>query len=138
MSEITKGQVITLDEKTMRRSHDKILGKKAIVMVSAWATANRLVLGQAKVDDKSNEITVIPELLRVLDISGCIITIDAMGCQKEIAAEIVGQDADYVLALKENQGNLYEDVELLFEDLEESGFSAYEYDCDRTVNKGHG
>lgn len=138
VSEITKGQVIALDGKTLRRSHDKILGKKAIVMVSAWATANRLVLGQAKVDDKSNEITAIPELLQVLDISGCIITIDAMGCQKEIAADIVGQDADYVLALKENQGNLYEDVELLFDDLEESEFSAYEYDCDRTVNKGHG
>lgn len=138
VSEITKGQVIAIDGKTLRRSHDKILSKKAIVMVSAWATANRLVLGQVKVDDKSNEITAIPELLRVLEISGCIITIDAIGCQKEIAADIVDQGADYVLALKENQGNLHEDVELLFDDLEESGFSAYEYNHDRTVNKGHG
>lgn len=138
VSEITQGQVIALDGKTLRRSHDKTLGKKAIVMVSAWATANHLVLGQRKVDEKSNEITAIPELLQVLEIAGCIITIDAMGCQKEIAAEIVEQGADYVLALKENQGNLYEDVELLFNDLEESQFSAYQYDHERTVNKGHG
>ena len=138
VSEITQGQVIALDGKTLRRSHDKTLGKKAIVMVSAWATANGLVLGQRKVDEKSNEITAIPELLQVLEISGCIITIDAMGCQKEIAADIVEQDADYVLALKENHGNLYEDVELLFDDLEKSRFSAYQYDYERTVNKGHG
>jgi predicted transposase YbfD/YdcC len=138
VSEITQGQVVALDGKTLRRSHDKTLGKKAIVIVSAWATANGLVLGQRKVDEKSNEITAIPELLQALEISGCIITIDAMGCQKEIAADIVNQDADYVLSLKENHGNLYEDVELLFDDLEESQFTAYEYDHERTVNKGHG
>jgi len=138
VSEITQGQVIALDGKTLRRSHDKRLGKKAIVMVSAWATANGLVLGQRKVDEKSNEITAIPELLQALEISGCIVTIDAMGCQKEIAADIVDQGADYVLALKENHGNLYDDVELLFDDLEESQFSAYEYDYERTVSKGHG
>lgn len=138
VSKITKGQVVALDGKTLRRSHDKRLGKKAIVMVSAWATANGLVLGQRKVDEKSNEITAIPELLQALEISGCIITIDAMGCQKEIAADIVDQDADYVLSLKENHGNLHADVELLFDDLEESRFTAYEYDYERTVNKGHG
>jgi predicted transposase YbfD/YdcC len=138
VSEITEGQVIAIDGKTLRRSHDKELGKKAIVMVSAWATANHLVLGQVKVDDKSNEITAIPELLRVLEISDCIITIDAIGCQKEIAADIVGRDANYVLALKDNQGNLYQDVELLFDDLEASGFSAYKYDQFRTVDKDHG
>lgn len=138
VSEITQDQVIAIDGKTLRRSHDRVLGKKAIVMVSAWATANGLVLGQMKVDDKSNEITAIPELLQVLEISGCIITIDAMGCQKEIAADIVEQNADYVLSLKENHGNLYEDVELLFDDLEESRFSAYQYDYERTINKGHG
>jgi len=138
VSEITQGQVVALDGKTLRRSHDKTLGKKAIVMVSAWATANGLVLGQKKVDEKSNEITAIPELLQALEISGCIITIDAMGCQKEIAADIVDQDADYILSLKENHGNLYADVELLFDDLEESQFTAYEYDYERTVNKGHG
>jgi len=138
VSKLTKGQVVAFDGKVLRRSHDKCLGKKAISMVSAWATANQLVLGQMKVDDKSNEITAIPELLRVLEISGCIITIDALGCQKEIAAEIVGQGADYVLALKENQGNLHEDVELLFDDLEESNYTAYEHDYVQTVNKGHG
>jgi predicted transposase YbfD/YdcC len=138
VSEVTEGQVIAIDGKTLRRSHDKALGKGAIVMVSAWATANHLVLGQVKVDDKSNEITAIPELLRVLDISGCVITTDAMGCQKEIASLIVEAEADYVLALKENHGQLYEDVLLLFDDLEASGFRAYEYDTKRTVNKGHG
>lgn len=138
VSEITQGQVIAIDGKTLRRSHDKVLGKAAIVMVSAWATTNHLVLGQVKVDDKSNEITAIPELLQTLEISGCIVTIDAMGCQKEIAADIVNQEADYVLALKENHGQLYEDVKLLFDDLEESGFRAYKYGHHRTVNKDHG
>ncbi len=138
VSEITKEQVIAIDGKTLRRSHDKVLGKGAIVMVSAWATANHLVLGQVKVDDKSNEITAIPELLQALEISGCIVTIDAMGCQKEIAADIIGRDADYVLALKENHGRLYEDVKLLFDDLEASAFKAYDHDYERTVNKGHG
>ena len=138
VSTVTEGQVIAIDGKTLRRSHDKALGKGAIVMVSAWATANHLVLGQVKVDDKSNEITAIPELLQALEVSGCIITIDAMGCQKEIAADIVSQKADYLLALKENQARLYEDVKLLFDDLEASAFKAYAYDHHRTVNKGHG
>ncbi len=138
VSEITEGQVIALDGKTLRRSHDKTLGKGAIVMVSAWATANRLVLGQVKVDEKSNEITAIPELLRALDISGCIITTDAMGCQKEIASLIVEGGGDYVLALKENHGQLYEDVALLFDDLEASRFKAYSFDEEKTVNGGHG
>ena len=136
--EITQGEVVAIDGKTVRRSHDRVLGTRAIVMVSAWATANNLVLEQAKVDDKSTEVTAIPELLRILDISGCIITIDAMGCYKDIAADIVDQAADYVLALKENQGRLYEDVKLLFEDLEGSGYSAYAYDYEKTVEKGHG
>lgn len=138
VSELIGGQVIALDGKTLRRSHDKGLGKGAIVMVSAWATANHLVLGQVKVDDKSNEITAIPELLRVLDISGCIITTDAMGCQKEIASLVVKGEGDYVLALKENHGQLYEDVKLLFDDLVASRFSAYDYDTERTTSKGHG
>ncbi len=138
VSQVIPGQVIAIDGKTLRQSHDKRLGKGAIVMVSAWATANRLVLGQAKVDDKSNEITAIPELLRVLDISGCIITIDAIGCQKEIAADIVEQGADYLLALKGNQGRIHEDVELLFDDLEASQFTAYAYDYAQTINKDHG
>ena len=117
VSEVTQGQVIAIDGKALRRSHDKALGRGAIEMVSAWASANRLVLGQVKVDDKSNEITAIPELMRVLEVSGCIVTIDALGCQKDIAAAIVDKGADYILALKENQGHLYDDVVELFDDL---------------------
>jgi predicted transposase YbfD/YdcC len=137
-SQIIEGQVIAIDGKVLRRSHDQGIGKAAIDMVSAWATANHLVLGQVKVDEKSNEITAIPQLLKVLEISGCIITIDALGCQTEIAAEIIAQEADYVLALKDNQGQLFEDVQLLFADLENSNYKAYAYDYDKSVNKGHG
>ena len=137
-SERFGGQVIAVDGKTLRRSHDRGVGKAAIEMVSAWASANRLVLGQVKVDEKSNEITAIPELLQMLEISGCIVTTDALGCQTEIAETIVDQEADYVLALKENQGRLYEDVQLLFDDLEASDYQAYAYDYHKTVNKGHG
>ncbi len=135
---MTAGQVVAIDGKTLRRSHDRRLGKEAISMVSAWAAANRLVLGQVKVAEKSNEITAIPELLWVLEIAGCIVTIDALGCQKEIAEAIVERQADYVLALKENHGQLYEDVVQLFDDLEASQFRAYPYSHARTVNKGHG
>lgn len=138
VSEVTKGQVIAIDGKTLRRSHDKTLGKGAIVIVSAWATANHLVLGQVKVDDKSNEIKAVPELLRALDISGCIVTTDAMGCQKEIATLVVEGKGDYVLALKDNHPLLAEDVQLLFDDLEDSRFRAYNYDTDQTVDKDHG
>ena len=137
-SKLIEGQVIAIDGKVLRRSHDRGVGKAAIDMVSAWATANHLVLGQIKVDDKSNEITAIPKLLKALEIAGCIVTIDAIGCQTEIAATIVDRDADYVLALKENQGCLYEDVKLVFGDLENSGYNVCTYDHARTVNKGHG
>lgn len=138
VSELTKGQVIAIDGKTLRRSHDKALGQEAIVMVSAWATANHLVLGQLKVDDKSNEITAIPDLLQALDISDCIITTDALGTQKDVASLIVGGGGDYVLALKDNHPLLHQDVKLLFDDLEASRFRAYDYDTDRTVDKDHG
>lgn len=132
------GQVIALDGKVLRRSHDHGIGQAAIDMVSAWATANRLVLGQVKVAEKSNEITAIPRLLEALEISGCIVTIDAMGCQTDIAQTIVEHEADYVLALKDNQGQLYEDVQLLFNDLEQSQYRAYACDYTKTVDKGHG
>ena len=89
MSEVTRGQVIAIDGKVLRGSCNRVLGKAGIDMVSAWATANHLVLGQVKVDDKSNEITAIPKLLQVLEIAGCIVTIDAIGCQTEIAQAIV-------------------------------------------------
>ncbi len=138
VSELTKGQVIAIDGKTLRRSHDKALGQEAIVMVSAWATANHLVLGQLKVDDKSNEITAIPDLLQALDISDCIVTTDALGTQKDVASLIVEGGGDYVLALKDNHPLLHQDVKLLFDDLEASRFRAYDYDTDRTVDKDHG
>jgi len=136
--EVTGGQVIAVDGKTLRRSHDHRLGKDAIHMVSAWASANRVVLGQIKVDEKSNEITAIPALLQVLDLAGCIVTLDALGTQKEIAQTIVDREADYVLALKENQGHLYEDVKATFEDAEQHHFQAVPHDHHKTVTKDHG
>ena len=120
------------------RSHDKEAGKAAIHMVSAWATQNRLVLGQVKVDAKSNEITAIPELLRRLDIRGCLISVDAMGCQVDIAELIVAQGADYLFSPKGNQSHRHEDVVLLFDDLETSGYLVYPHDVAKTVDKGHG
>lgn len=92
--------MIAIDGKSLRHSYDKGADKKAIHMVSAWATQNRLVLGQLAVDEKSNEITAIPELIKVLELSGCIVTIDAMGCQKEIVKLIAEQNADYIITLK--------------------------------------
>lgn len=135
---LTKGEIVAVDGKKLRHSFAKEDSKAAIHMVSAWASANGVVLGQRKVDDKSNEITAIPELLRTLEIEGCIVTTDAMGCQTEIAQTILDQNADYLLALKENQPHLHEDVALLFDDLEESGFRAYTYDDATDVDKGHG
>lgn len=137
VNEVTGGQIVPIDGKKLRRSHDKTLGKNAIHMVSAWAAENHVVLGQIKVDDKSNEITAIPQLLDLLELSGCIVTIDAMGCQREIARKIVeDKDADYVLALKGNQGGLFEDVKGLFEHAQEVGFENCEHY--RTEEKGHG
>lgn len=136
LNQLTKGQIVPIDGKQLRRSHDKSLGKKAIYMVSAWAAENRVVLGQRKVDDKSNEITAIPELLDILDVSGCIVTTDAIGCQTEIAAKIIEQEADYVLALKENQKHLYEAVLGLFAYPEEMAWVDIDYH--KTINKGHG
>lgn len=131
-------EVIALDGKALRHSYAKEEGKAAIYMVSAWATKNRLVLGQQKVDEKSNEITAIPKLLQALDIQNCIVTIDAMGCQTAIANLIVEGGGDYLLSLKGNQSNLHDDVILLFDDLVDSDFTAYDYDYARTVDKNHG
>ena len=108
-------EVIALDGKTIRRSLDRADGKSAIHVVSAWASANELVLAQFKVDDKSNEITALPELLAMLNLRGSVVTIDAMGCQVEIARQIVDQGGDYVLSLKENQPGLHRDCAELFE-----------------------
>jgi predicted transposase YbfD/YdcC len=136
INQVFQGQIIAVDGKTVRRSHDKAIGKQAIQMVSAWAARNRLVLGQLKVDNKSNEITAIPELLRLLEISGCIVTIDAIGCQKKIAGTILDQQADYVLAVKENQGYLYEAFQDLFQYPDEMTTIGCDYH--KTVDKGHG
>ena len=118
--------VIAIDGKKLRRSHDKRLGQEAIHMVSAWGEANGVVLGQQKVDEKSNEITAIPLLLAALDLTGCIVTIDAMGCQTDIAEQIVDQAGDYVLSLKGNQGQLHEDIQEMFAYFEKVGFADIE------------
>lgn len=112
--ERTAGKVVAIDGKTVRRSYNRSCNKAAIHMVSAWATNNHLVLGQVQVDVKSNEITAIPHLLEVLDISGCIVMIDAIGCQQDIAQQIVAQQADYVLAVKGNQGSLLREAQQCF------------------------
>ena len=138
VSRVSEGEVIAIDGKTVRRSYDKGKNKGAIHMVSAWASQNRLVLGQRKVDDKSNEITAIPELLKVLEINGCIVTIDAMGTQKKIAQQIIEQGGDYVLALKGNQGNLFEDVQQIFEQAQARDFHGMEYDFYQTIDGEHG
>lgn len=136
--EVTSGQVIALDGKQLRRSHDKTLGKKAINMVSAWATTNHLVLGQVKVETKSNEITAIPALLAVLDITGCIVTIDGIGTQVEIAQQIIKQNADYLLPVKKNQLQLYEDIRLFFKLAQQNEFTKVKYSYKRTVDNQHG
>lgn len=136
--QVTRGQVIALDGKTVRRSHNKTIGKDAIHMVSAWATTNGIVLGQRKVDDKSNEITAIPELLRVLNVAGCIVTIDAMGCQKQIAQTIRDEKADYVLRVKDNQGHLHQDLQEWFAYADQVQFADMDYRYQEVVNKGHG
>ena len=139
ISEVTEGQVIAIDGKELRRSMDARLGKRAIHMVSAWASENRLVLAQQKVNEKSNEITAIPALLEMLEIAGCIVTIDAMGCQTAIAQQITEQQGDYVLAVKENQGHLFADIDyhcqlyLRHENPMEL-FASH----DKTVDKDHG
>lgn len=126
--------VVAIDGKTIRRSKDGTLGKSAIHMVNVWAVENGLVLAQDKVDDKTNEITVIPSLLELLDLTDTIVTIDAIGCQTDIAETILEQEADYVLAVKENQTTLYEDLVESFADVPPD----VTLDYHRTVNKGHG
>ncbi len=138
VSHLTMGEVIAMDGKTVRRSYDQGKGKGAIHMVSAWASQNRLVLGQRTVDEKSNEITAIPELLKGLDRHGCIVTIDAMGTQKTIVRQIVEQGGDYVLALKGNQGNLFEAVQQQFEATQVQTLQAIEPDFYETTEAGHG
>ena len=114
LHEITDGQVVAIDGKTLRRSYDKASSKSAIHMVSAWATLNHVSLGQVVTDEKSNEITAIPKLLKMLEIQGALVTIDAMGCQTEIAETIIDAGADYCLAVKRNQPTLYDGIDAFF------------------------
>lgn len=131
---LSKGRVVSIDGKTVRRSHNQSIGKDAIHMVSAWVSENSVVLGAVKTEAKSNEITAIPELLRLLLLDGCIVTIDAMGCQKKIVSEIVKKNADYCIAVKENQKTLYDGIKDSFKG------TAYikERETYETLEKGHG
>ncbi|MBI3652861.1 MAG: ISAs1 family transposase [Acidobacteria bacterium] len=138
VAQLTKAEVIAIDGKQLRRSHDRPAGKGAIHMVSAWAQENRLVLGQVKVDDKSNEITAIPELLAMLEIAGCIVTLDAMGCQTQIAEQIIEKETDYVLAVKKNQPYLYEDLEQYFDWALKDRFKETSFTKHQTVDGEHG
>lgn len=136
ISTVTNGEVVAIDGKTLRRSFEKA-GERAFVhMVSAWSASNQLVLGQVRTDAKSNEITAIPRLIELLELKGCLVTIDAMGCQKEIAQKILNANADYMLAVKDNQPKLAADVTAVFDEamLDES-FAAK---CHETRQKSHG
>ena len=135
---VSAGEIVAIDGKTLRRCYDKGGARGAIHMVSAWATSNQVVLGQRKVDDKSNEITAIPQLLQTLHLTDAVVTIDAMGCQKAIAEQIIQGQADYVLSLKGNQGQLHEDVKLYLDqaidkDKVDGAGQGYE-----TIDKDHG
>jgi len=136
VEERTGGEIVALDGKQLRRSHDKAKGKKAIYMVSAWASENSLVLGQQKVDDRSNEITAVPQLLDLLEVAGCIVTTDAMNCQVETAKKVIENDADYVFVVKENQPRLLETIQALFDDPDEMRW--VDTDSETTVDEKHG
>jgi predicted transposase YbfD/YdcC len=134
----TPAEVIAIDGKTLRRSYQKKGAKAPIHMVSAFAARQRLVLGQVKMADKSNEIVAIPALLAMMAIEGAIVTIDAMGCQREIAQQILDQKADYVLALKGNQGTLREDVAVFAAEQKAIGFKDTKVSRHQTVDGDHG
>jgi len=134
----TPAEVIAIDGKTLRRSYQKKGSKEPIHMVSAFAARQRLVLGQVKVNEKSNEIVAIPALLDMMAIEGAIVTIDAMGCQREIARKIIDKKADYILALKGNQGTLREDVELFVNEQKANGFKHTTISGCETVDGDHG
>ena len=138
LHEITDGQIVAIDGKTLRRSFDAASSKSAIHMVSAWATANQISLGQVVVEQKSNEITAIPKLLQIIELSGCLVTIDAMGCQTEIAQTIVDSGADYVLTAKHNQPTLREGIADFFNDHLEDDFARVKVSRHKTSEKGHG
>jgi predicted transposase YbfD/YdcC len=136
--QVTAGEIIAVDGKTARASLDRAKGRNPLHVVSAWATANRVVLGEVMVDEKSNEITAIPKLLQLLELRGAIVTIDALGCQKEIAAKVRERGADYVLAVKGNQEHLEEDVVAYFAALDEGGKRPRRRSRATQESKGHG
>lgn len=138
LHQISDGQLIAIDGKTLRRSYDAASSKAPIHMVSAWATANHISLGQVVVDAKSNEITAIPKLLELLEISGSLVTIDAMGCQTEIAEKIHDGGGHYCLAVKRNQPTLYDGIEAFFKEQIETGFADTRVRKYETHEKGHG
>ncbi|MGD8275473.1 MAG: ISAs1 family transposase [Thiohalocapsa sp.] len=138
VSAATGGELVAVDGKTARGSRDRRRGKSALHMVSAWGCRNRLVLGQEATAEKSNEITAIPKLLELLELKGCIVTIDAMGCQARIAEQIVAQGADYVLGLKGNQGTLHEEVEGFFATALAGDFAGVAHDYTEETDKDHG
>ena len=136
--ELSDDEIIALDGKTHRRSHDRKRGVKALHMVSAWACWNGVVLGQVKTDEKSNEITAVPELLEKLELSGCIVTLDAMGCQRAIAKQVKEGGGDYVLSLKRNQPELAREVREYFEAAREEDFDRPGIENEETSEEGHG
>jgi predicted transposase YbfD/YdcC len=137
INSLLEGELIAIDGKILRHSYDHNLEQDAIVMVSAWARNSGLVLAQRKVSKKSNEITAIPELLKVLELKGAIVTLDAMGCQREIVNQIVNQKADYLITLKKNQGGLYKRADSLFKEVLANGQLGYEYSSYSVDEDGH-
>ncbi len=135
---LSKGTLVNIDGKNLCGSKEPIKGKKALNVVSAWASEQSVVVGQVRCEEKSNEITAIPELLKILDLQGCIVTIDAMGCQTEIVKEIVEKGADYVISLKGNQGNLHQDIKDYLDWAERIKFKEISFDYCETLEKGHG
>lgn len=135
---LTQGDVIAIDGKTLRRSFDSKNGKSPVHMVTAWSTANSVVLAQEKTSEKSNEITAIPALLETLALKGCLVSIDAMGCQKTIAEKVVQQKGDYLLALKGNQGHFHEEVKSFFSIAKEKDFENIAFEFDQQIEGGHG
>jgi predicted transposase YbfD/YdcC len=132
------GRLIAIDGKTLRRSFDAADRKAAIHMVNAWSTANALTLGQLATDAKSNEITAIPKLLELLDLRGAVVTIDAMGCQKDIAEKIVAGGGDYLLQVKANHRTLHDELKLLFDEADAAGFEDMRHARHETIEKDHG
>jgi predicted transposase YbfD/YdcC len=135
---LSDGSLVNIDGKNLRGSKSLVNGKRALNVVSAWAAEQSLVLGQVKCEEKSNEIRAIPELLGILDLKGCIVTIDAIGCQTEIVREIVAKEADYVISLKGNQGNVHQQVKQYLDWAERIKFQEIEFDYYETLSKGHG